>query len=347
MTAPTKIIFSSDWHLGLLRQANTTAASRLAWQGRMREQVLSLPSGPHVCAGDVFDKYSNPEHILDLARAPLSKVTRCLAGNHDVVADTSKMGSLELMQYNKSGMAKAGVGESSWNCWGLPAVNVWMVPHHATDKLFQNALDSVERECSQKKNSLLVLHCNYSAPEVRAHDNALNLTAARAEELLDTFDYILIGHEHTSGGHFDGRLRVLGSLFPTDFGNMTSKYYTLFDMETGEMEKVLCWNAGEGLVRMDLAHIGLDAPPVTGATDFIDITGTCSREAAGDVAKMVKVLWAEYPHLLGIRNAVTIEREATGIVSQGTSDDLPSIISRSLKGTDMEGLWGKVLGEMR
>ena len=67
-----KILFASDFHLGLTRTANHTAESSQRREQASREmlrQVLATPHDLAVCGGDFFDKFSNPETTIIEAMA--------------------------------------------------------------------------------------------------------------------------------------------------------------------------------------------------------------------------------------------------------------------------------------
>ena len=67
-----KILFASDFHIGMTRTANHTSESsqrREAASREMLRQVLATPHDLAVCGGDFFDKFSNPETTIIEAMA--------------------------------------------------------------------------------------------------------------------------------------------------------------------------------------------------------------------------------------------------------------------------------------
>jgi hypothetical protein len=66
---------------------------------------------------------------------------------------------------------------------------------------------------------------------------------------LAFFHYILIGHVHAPVDHFGGRLKLIGSVFPTAFDNLESKRALLYDTEVGVFGEVCTWDASTHLFR--------------------------------------------------------------------------------------------------
>ena len=95
-----------------------------------------------------------------------------------------------------------------------------MIPHCRTQTDFEMQLDQAG------SGDILCLHCNYDSP-FADKEQELNLTRERAEQLLERFKFILLGHEHAAADHFDGRLKIIGSLFPTSFGDVGAKHRAL------------------------------------------------------------------------------------------------------------------------
>lgn len=258
------ILFYSDPHVGLSRQTNTTAESAERWREacfRVPYDLLSNNRHHAVCLGDLFDSHTNKERdIFDGARL-LSFTNNVLAGNHDVDNRVDRISSLELLDSvagEQCAVATTSFGESGSIPVYVEADNVWLsfVPHTASQELFEESLKSAEKwaKGSRPRGSawklyVLCLHCNYNLGEHwAASSTTLNLTQERAYELLGSFHYILIGHEHTARTDpGTDRIQLLGSTFPTSFSDLTDKFYWI--LKDGVLTKHLLWSAAEEVFR--------------------------------------------------------------------------------------------------
>jgi hypothetical protein len=170
--------------------------------------------------------------------------------------------------------------------------------------------------------NILFLHCNYDIAFEQDYAS-LNLSAKRAEKLLEKFDHIFIGHVHTPSDHFDNRLHVVGSHFPTAFDNLTDKRHMVYDSTTNTVESFWHWKADE--------HVY--AGPPDSAPDgrqFYDFTSLCDPKL---VVKLFK------QGAFGIRLPCAVpQRQAMKVEA---FEHLPAAISRELreKDPDLFALW--------
>lgn len=253
----TRILIASDFHIGLTRSANHTAESSKRRELKSLEtlgQVLETPHDLAICAGDFFDKYSNPEQVLHDSKPFFDRFSLVVHGNHDSSNREDTMSSLDLlklwnMDYSRDLSYTEGEG-----------LTVWFVHHALTQGRFVEDLLGAAQlaKTAGSKRDILLTHCSYDSPWNHSV-SSLNMPRDLAEHLLETFDYIFLGHEHTPREDFNGRLVVVGSHFPTAFDNLTDKRHLVLTAEDGtlRLESITHWRASEHVY----AGPGADAPP--------------------------------------------------------------------------------------
>lgn len=318
----------TDPHLGRTMQAHTTAASR----ARLTDSIYrtttgalnNAPAGSQVCLGDLFDKFQNPERVIQQGLNVASKCTHIMAGNHDVTNDREKMGSLQFLAEvvkDIEGTAEIMLvpfGQAECYQKKIDGKSFVFVPHHTTDDLFAQSLKDVlgwvqevraMEAAIEQLPTYLCLHCNYDSG-FATDETALSLTRKEAKDLLDAgFDYILIGHDHHPREDFDGRVIILGNMHPTGFGDITHKRMLQIN-DDGSHTFIPVWSPEQKYALLDVNELlavplvdlikGEDVP------DFIEIEGTISPDRVLDLAKAVRALWALEP--MAIRNKVEIEK---------------------------------------
>ena len=238
-----KILFASDFHIGMTRTANHTSESSQRREQASREmlrQVLATPHDLAVCGGDFFDKFSNPETTIIDAMEYADQFDVILSGNHDHSQRADTKSSLDVI-------ASANLERGAVTSEPFFGKNLYLVPHCLSQELFMAALDDAQQRAARAEHNvprILVTHCSYDL-SFELSTSSLNLTRERAEQLLTAFDYVLLGHEHVAREDFDGRLQVIGSHFPTSFSDLSDKRHLIFDTDTERMDSVVHWRAGE------------------------------------------------------------------------------------------------------
>lgn len=353
------MIIFSDPHLGLRRTQNTTPASRQRLQdlgfAAVQEIVEMADDDFLICAGDLFDSYSNPEGVIARALPLVEKLDWCLAGNHDLVNIADRIGSLQLLRdlYDADVYADGNPGDRARFCY-TPFGQVRLytrgygdklfvaVPHVADqdlfDKALQRAFEEYVTELEHKK--YLLLHCNYDNPMSRETD--LNLTREAAEELLDVYDYILLGHEHEPREDFDGRLVVIGNTLPTGFADVSDKRVLRVEPD-GSLTSLPIWHQHKHYLRVDWKQI--DNVTVPSDLQFLRLTGKAEASELVALSRVTRRLWAEHPYLLALKADVEVAGIARSVGEQGVLDRLPEIIARELKGSALEALWTELRAE--
>lgn len=220
-----KILFYSDTHFGLARRENVTEASLRAREEYALKYVSQLTKGydVSVCLGDLFDRTSNKEEVIINVADAISSTSYVMAGNHDIVNKEGAVSSLHILkEIHRDKILMTTVVKNVEQ-----TVRLHVVPHKKTQEEFNKSLEQfISSEKLDGVTDFLLLHCNYNN-SFSDKEHELNLSAGTAENLLRRFDTILIGHEHAAKDLLGGRLRIVGSLFPTSFGDAFERHRAL------------------------------------------------------------------------------------------------------------------------
>jgi DNA repair exonuclease SbcCD nuclease subunit len=343
-----KIKFVSDLHLGKAPQSHSTPDSRKRFQAALYEAAMraARPTGQDltVCLGDLFDKPSNPEAVIKQGADVAHWCNHVIAGNHDLHGREGVMPSLRLLadMLDDAGRIKY-VFDTTWRTLKDGDTALCLIPHQPSQAAFEEELDLAQETAPQYRHGtkILCLHANYDSPFTEGSEASLNLTRGRAAELLEAFDQIVMGHEHTSRTDFGGRLVVVGSLLPTDFGNVSDKYVWGYNTKTRKMEAEMFWDEAVGsrvVDWKDAEGLGL------GGVQFVDVLGGATPSEMPSVAAAVQTLWKTGADLLMVKNSVTVEGEAVQASEAHKSLDVVDRIRQELAGSDLGGLFEQYLG---
>jgi hypothetical protein len=214
------------------------------------------------------------------------------------------------------------------------------VPHVSDQALFEYALaDAYELAESIPAGSrkYLLLHCNYDNPFT--DETSLNLTRENAEELLQVFDYILLGHEHQPREDLGGRLIIVGNPMPTSFADISNKRIIRIE-DDGSLKSVPVWLEREHSWVGDWNKV-VDSflPSAASQLQFIRLVGKVEPGQLVDLGKTVRKLWADMPELLCLKVDVEVAGMAKPSMGRAELNRLPEKIAEELKGTDLEDLW--------
>lgn len=255
-----RTLFYSDPHIGLNRKANMTVESNAAREkyalDRLRILLEEVSRGQNlgesvtVCGGDFFDKTSNPEEVI-LSALPIADLTDIvLSGNHDVHNREGRESSLTLLAEMFPGKVLL-TDDSKLEGFSMELGQTLfcMAPHCLTQDAYMQMVDSLAKEADQYNGfRVLLLHCNWDMDPERLTESTLNLTKADAERLLSSFHHILIGHVHTPADYYEGRVKILGSTFPTAFDNLTDKRMLEYDCDTGAFTEHRVWSSERAFI---------------------------------------------------------------------------------------------------
>lgn len=352
----TILRFFTDPHIGKELKANTTPASRTLLSQQLTLHALQAATMPHpegkrveatICGGDLFDTDTNPEHILLAGAKVAQKCTVVLGGNHDVVNIKGRESSLsalaELTEDERfimpPGPGKVRYHSIGFGPAGLHEVELCVIPHHARQQEFEAALGQAHaeaRDC-QAKRKILLVHCNYNLT-FEAGENDLNLTDAKARQLLQTFDYIVMGHDHRPRWECDERLLILGNTHPTSFSDLGEKYVWFYDSESNTWHREV--NAADALMVVKASDLiddwKLERMEAYAAPEWIDIVGELPPEAAADLAKAIRQLWKENEYLYAVRASKVLfraEGESNEAVPEAAQKTLIEIVEEQLAGS--------------
>lgn len=337
----------TDPHIGTRRAAHTTRESSKRLTAALYEQALSLSGreSNSVCLGDLFDRSFNDEATLVQGHAVASQCRWVLAGNHDSTNRSDTVTSLDaLKEMGCPIISAADLSEPYFDCFGA----LYFVPHHASQELFEVALTRAAAHasvCRAGKPSVLFLHCNYEQP-FAAEDDTLNLTQSMAEQLLNDFDYIFLGHEHRPARYLDGRVVVLGNTHPTSFADISDKFVYLLDITDSriDLKAQRIWSQATKFAEV---RFGEPLPDLSTA-EFVDVVGLAEAGAAVAVSDFIQSVWAAAPGALAVRNSVVLG-QAFQESDAGPEVGLEGIrerISKELAGGDLEELFLQLAGEV-
>jgi DNA repair exonuclease SbcCD nuclease subunit len=316
----TDILVFTDPHLGKSLASHTTQDSRRRLRDGLYQHVTNVintfPHARKACLGDLFDKFQNAEDVIWQGMNVAKMLDHLMAGNHDLVNDRERMGTLQLLR--RSGVDSillTPFGEAKSFLFDVvPGVSFLFVPHHSTDALFQQSLVAASGWVKGKApgtKAYLCVHCNY-ASGFATDDTALSLSRKQAKDLLDDgFDYILIGHDHHPREDLDGRVIVLGNTHPTGFGDITDKRVMLIRPD-GRHEFHQVWSKAAGYREIsanELIDPGFDFDP-TNSVEFVEITGELEASQVMDLARAVRKLWQGWQPL-AVRNRVELVKAGT------------------------------------
>jgi DNA repair exonuclease SbcCD nuclease subunit len=286
----------------------------------------------------MFDTFSNSEHVLAEAVSIISRTSLVLSGNHDVVNQADKIGSLQMLDRTYQRLLGSGhclfaeFGKPMAFSWPILAedVHVVAVPHVATQTLFEESLNqAMEVEIDRRLvgGSILLLHCNYDMSEDWVTETTLNLKSDRAKALLEKFDYIMLGHEHEPAEYLGGRLIILGNLFPTCLGDISDKRIAV--MENGKLRFEPVWSKASGYA--EYAH---DQIPDTTGASFIRVKGEVEPGDMLEMTQAISRLWKKSPYLYCVKVDARIKGLTANVDGQSVNRSiaqLPELIRRELE----------------
>lgn len=323
----------SDPHLGVGRQAHTTAESSKRLDKALFNAAIQAKSDtlPNFIAGDLFDKTFNSERVICQGIAVASGNTVTMAGNHDETNREGTTCSLEVVhQAGCHVLRNEKVGE---NGVFQPAENIFAIPHTTTQELFDKALaDATKLVQLSEGNNYLFLHCNRGSPIGDKSDSTLFVSDEQEDELLKHFTRIFYGHEHGHRVLKGGRVVVIGNTHPTSFSDISDKFRIELNTKTDEMQVINIWDAKKLYLELEVGT------PLTtqGDQQFILVKGSATR---AETAAYIEQCWEAFPSAYAIRPAVTFPEEVVTKAQAAEPVNLLQMIETDLEGTNMLNLF--------
>jgi hypothetical protein len=333
----------NDTHLNNKAGAHTTHQSSKELDKRIFDNAMKATRTPVdatiVHGGDLFDKFSNKEDVILQGMAIAAKCDVIVGANHDLSNRSDVRSSISVVHEVFDNVCMAEVNESKYEHFEAECgTDFTIIPHHSSQDLFDMAV----LECLgsfKGQRDLLFLHCNYNSPFAQ-NDSSLNLTPVQAELLLERFKFIILAHEHNHRYEHGGRLVVTGNTHPTNFGDISDKFYWDYNPQTKEMYPTLVWSKKDKYLRLNVKQL-LDGTFVTEGKDFIEIVGSeIDPEQAPEIAQAMQSIWQVSSNLLMLRNNVEYKSLTAEVVDKTTQlEDVTKAISKDLDGTDLYDLW--------
>lgn len=342
------IVFS-DPHLGRNTTANTTPMSRQKLQQALSKQVewiTSMYDVPVVCGGDFFDKYSNTEDVIEDAARYYQKLDYCIAGNHDVINKEGEIGSLRLLDslYPDRCDFNPVDGAGYFQRQIIPGVNLYSVPHVSSQETFEKVLQElINLNINLDEKNILLLHCNYNLTFSGLTDSTLNVSKDKAEGLLTTFDYVLMGHDHSPQEHLGGRFIVIGNTHPTSFSDISDKRFLRWNGDG--FDSIPIWTQDKGgYIEVDW-NFEIEGDPIgwqdlLDGAQFVKLTGKAKSSDMKEISRLMKTIWKEHADTLyGLKMAIEVEGMKTAEVDKIDVDSLPNVIAKELGDSPEGQLW--------
>lgn len=332
----------SDPHLGTKRAAHTTRDSARRLQQMLYTQALSASSPLNsLCLGDLFDRAHNDEATLVQGFSVASNCDLVISGNHDEANREGSTTSLQaLAKLGSPVLAADDLSTPTFHTWN----QFWVVPHHASQALFEQALQAAMEDASKSSDhpyKYLVLHTNYDCP-FDTEDSTLNLSPEDVETLLGVFSRVFSGHEHNPKVLYDGRLVIVGNTMATSFSDISDKYRWELDVRSDELTKVLIWEKDYAYREIEYGSV---IPDLSGV-QFVDVVGAEPVENGVEVADYVRSIWEAGDELLAVRNNVEIIdhlADTSVDTSKPALVDLKQRIHDDLDGSDLQPLYQRLM----
>lgn len=332
-----KIVFIGDIHLGFYRKSFTHPVASERYQNKMvemAEKALHLAKQQDhyiqvIQVGDLYHHYSNKDIQLGQGLSLSQNIDYTLSGNHDISHDLSKETTLGILSEAWGGEEASGV-ITKITTREIFNTSVTFVPYYKTQKQFLGALIEAE-EVTFSGIKILVLHTNFNL-SYDITDTTNNLTRARAVELLETFDFIVSGHEHNYGTYLDGRLIMTGSVFPLSMSELESKYVHIYDTDMKEFSKVKVWENNTTYT------YDIDNMPeyLKEGTQFVSVVGKQQGTNKSDMSKKILSWWKTCQTLLVCKP--DIDTDSTNTVeesSSGTMEEMVHVIRQAVQKQDL------------
>lgn len=338
-------MFFTDPHLGVRRKSHTTTHSQKTLQDFIYHACLDLvtkgkeANAEVIIGGDLFDKYSNSEDIIQQGLEICKDSRIVVGGNHDQSNNNEKTSSLMLIStaledqslenpiiYNKAPnepycYSTTFVGESD--------VVITTVPHCITQELFEQSIDlAIKNTEISIDHNILLLHCNVGEAygNVESEGTTLALTDSMQDKVAKHFDLVMVGHEHNPRTLKNGKIVVMGNIFPIAFGEMGDRYCYWYDTETNELTKETISLESEQISRISIDDLLSSAGDLDVQTPYIEFTGDIAPADYPAASRALVKFWkVNHDILFAAKSSFSV------MTDEATKRSIELITSESLK----------------
>lgn len=283
----------NDTHLGAVRSAGTTTATKLQLKEHLLEQFTALlPDTDLMILGDLLDTHDTDTYSLFQVFKVLSEwlvkghTLYLVAGNHDLSKTSTTYSSFEML----CGLLKMRSNKVQVILEPCMTPHGYVIPHLPNQAAFDAALLEVP-VCN-----VLYLHVNYDNFFAAQSDQSLNISKEQAAACKAK--RIVIAHEHNK--KLDGKVIIPGNQIASsvsDWVNSLSKYYvTVVD---GEVNLVHTRDSITEYVELPWNLLEITSHK------FVRVTGTATSEEATQVVSAIAKFRQISPALV-VSNAVQI-----------------------------------------
>jgi metallophosphoesterase superfamily enzyme len=304
----------NDIHIGVVRTAGTTLATRAAIQqyllDSMHEIIWRYVGRDLIINGDLFDGYEidsgqllavylmlhdwltkNPDRVLHLVR-----------GNHDIAKNSLRTSSFALLcsLLTTSFGDRVKVYNDRFAQIGFA---VWVIPHCVNQDLFNLELEKAEIAVTDEGvvPGYLLLHANFDNNFAVEADHSLNVSEEWARRLNKVGWTLVFAHEHQRRTAMAGQVVITGNQWPTSVSDCLAhgeaqkdgkKFAHLFETTEDFINDKLTvslkptpeptWDASTDFAAMEWT----DLDPTTECR-FVRVEGTATAADAADVINTI------------------------------------------------------------
>lgn len=353
------ILFFTDPHLGVRRSSHTSAKSQAYMQDHLFDICMNIvgeiaPQNDAIsyCLGDLFDRYTNPESIIDQGILVASKCAGVLEGNHDRKNNVETISSVHLVQRATNNIITNSEPDKPMFFASTvdKRVTLFFVPHCFTQDLFEKSVKYAIQQITvaQKRTKLvLCLHCN-SKPwngESQLEGSTIGLTDELSGLIVEHFDLCLIGHEHVPQSLRKGKIRVLGNIFPLTFGEIADRYAYLLDLDTLGLKQIKIFDAKKEYTKVGIEELLVYEGEMNFSQSLIEITGELESVNYPQLSRALMNLWKTNDgSLLAVKNSVVVSRASAASPTREklSARSLPEIVEEEVAKTDLLNTYREV-----
>lgn len=317
-----KLAHLSDLHLGKVVCGYSMLEDQREILHQIEEKLIRKGVDTVVIAGDVYDRTVPPAEAVTLLNVFLSALKRenmnifLIAGNHDSGERLSFAGDL-LDEVN---VHISGVWNGKLTCTDLMdrlgPYHVWSLPYlrpSAVNRFIEDESKKVSTyeeavkyalstaDLNPEERNILVAHqfvAGASLEEDGSEEFAVGGLDCIDSSVFDGFDYVALGHIHTSQAAGSQTVRYCGTPLAYSFGEKNEKSITLVDLEE------------KGQMRISLIHLTPKRPFAVLEGMFADLLKpemiekhqqeylSIILDDPQDVPDAITTLGAHYPYIM-------------------------------------------------